>query len=214
MYNQYHKQNYDNLKINFNGRESLNEFYSQAAQDIFVLTVLEGKRNGTFLDIGASDPIFISNTYLLEKYFGWSGVLVEIDKALADKCKSIRSSEVICDNAVNVDYRKIFNELNNIDYVSLDIDGTPTLDVLKKLPLDTHKISVITFEHELYRVGTVIKNESKRILESYGYIILCDNVANQNNIYEDWYVHPDLVDINKFKLLQSSNKNWNDILFV
>jgi hypothetical protein len=41
---------------------------------------LDGKRNGKFLDIGASDPKIINNTLLLEKNFGWTGVQIEIDE--------------------------------------------------------------------------------------------------------------------------------------
>ena len=40
--------------------------YSQAAQDLFVLKVLNYRSNGIFLEIGSNDPIRINNTYLLE----------------------------------------------------------------------------------------------------------------------------------------------------
>src|SRR5205814_5665025 len=51
--------------------------FSQYAQDDFVLEVLGGKRGGFFLDSGAADGVTLSNTYLLEKAFGWSGICVE-----------------------------------------------------------------------------------------------------------------------------------------
>ena len=34
-------------------------------QDMFVLTVLNGKTNGTYLEIGSGDPFIGSNTALL-----------------------------------------------------------------------------------------------------------------------------------------------------
>ena len=46
-------------------------------QDLFVLFILNEKRNGTFLEFGATDGIELSNSFMLEKYFGWTGVLAE-----------------------------------------------------------------------------------------------------------------------------------------
>ena len=50
---------------------------SQILQDIFVLVVLGSKRNGYFIEAGASDGLECSNTFLLEKNFDWKGLLVE-----------------------------------------------------------------------------------------------------------------------------------------
>ncbi|MGV7222709.1 MAG: FkbM family methyltransferase [Nitrospinales bacterium] len=50
---------------------------SQLCQDIFVLTELNFKQNGYFVEFGASNGIDLSNTYLLEKEFNWNGILAE-----------------------------------------------------------------------------------------------------------------------------------------
>lgn len=54
---------------------------SQFFQDLFVLFVLEttGEKtdSGYFVDIGATDGVGISNTYLLEKQFNWKGIVAE-----------------------------------------------------------------------------------------------------------------------------------------
>jgi FkbM family methyltransferase len=50
---------------------------SQILQDIFVLAVLGSKKNGYFIEAGASDGLECSNTFLLEKNFNWKGLLVE-----------------------------------------------------------------------------------------------------------------------------------------
>ena len=52
---------------------------SQAGQDLFVVAMLGGSKNKTFLEIGAGDPDYMSNTYLLEKEFGFSGVAIDIN---------------------------------------------------------------------------------------------------------------------------------------
>jgi FkbM family methyltransferase len=50
---------------------------SQIRQDVFVLSQLDFKRNGFFVEFGASNGISASNTYLLEKEYGWTGILAE-----------------------------------------------------------------------------------------------------------------------------------------
>jgi FkbM family methyltransferase len=50
---------------------------SQIWQDIFVLAELDAKRNGFFVEFGATNGIDLSNTYLLEKQYGWTGILAE-----------------------------------------------------------------------------------------------------------------------------------------
>jgi FkbM family methyltransferase len=51
--------------------------YSQLEQDLWILEATNFKINGYFVDVGAYDGIFHSNTYLLEKKYGWSGICVE-----------------------------------------------------------------------------------------------------------------------------------------
>ena len=53
------------------------ETYSQEAQDLKVLLHYKLKKEGYFLEIGASDGLKFSNTYLLEKNYDWTGICVE-----------------------------------------------------------------------------------------------------------------------------------------
>jgi FkbM family methyltransferase len=50
---------------------------SQLFQDIFVLFALKDKKNGTFLEFGATNGLELSNSFMLENSFGWTGVLAE-----------------------------------------------------------------------------------------------------------------------------------------
>ena len=73
----YFRNNYENLKTKFTGAENIENNWSQSMQDIFVMSMLNGKRNGVYVEIGADQPRVISNTYLLEKDFDWSGISFE-----------------------------------------------------------------------------------------------------------------------------------------
>lgn len=66
--------------------------FSQVGQDIWALRHFEGKRGGTFVDIGASDGILGSNTYVLEKCFGWRGVCVEARESQMKSLKLVNRS--------------------------------------------------------------------------------------------------------------------------
>lgn len=67
---------------------------SQLLQEVYALSVLEGKKGGYFIEAGASDGIDCSNTYLLEKSFGWSGLLVEPSDTSFRRLASNRSSTI------------------------------------------------------------------------------------------------------------------------
>jgi FkbM family methyltransferase len=67
---------------------------SQLRQDLFVLSQLEFKRSGYFVEFGATNGVNLSNTHLLEKEFGWTGILVEPARCWHQQLRSNRSAIV------------------------------------------------------------------------------------------------------------------------
>jgi FkbM family methyltransferase len=53
------------------------ESRAQLFQDLFVLFSLSQKREGFFVEFGATDGVELSNTLLLERSYEWSGILAE-----------------------------------------------------------------------------------------------------------------------------------------
>ena len=56
--------------------ETMNPEYSR--QENFIVEILDGKRDGTYVELGAYHSKQNSNTYHLEKNFNWRGVSFEV----------------------------------------------------------------------------------------------------------------------------------------
>lgn len=174
---------------------------SQAGQDVFVLSALGWKREGTFLEIGASDPVLSSNTALLSDEFAWRGVAIELDASLAPKWAVRRPHDVFAaGDATKTDWSNLHEMTDRFDYLSLDIDPPEaTLAVLEALPLETVRFSVITFEHDLWRGDPRPRDRSRRILFDHGYMLAVPDVrchvfwpykGPDPVPFEDWWIDP------------------------
>jgi hypothetical protein len=195
----YTALDYPALKHKFPGAETIKGNYAQTFQDMFILTMLDGKRNGTYLEIGAADPFKGSNTALLEQW-GWKGASVEILEHEVEKFKQQRNNPIYLQDATQIDYDDFISNLglgDTFDYLQVDCEPpSTTFDILKMIPLEKYKFAVITFEHDYYAdITKLYRDESRAYLESKGYELVVSNISpNDNCPYEDWWVHPDLVD--------------------
>ena len=73
--------------------------YSQVNQDTNIVNFYNGLRDGYFVDIGATNGISFSNSYLLESIYGWKGICVEPNPTKFRELVSNRTSN-LCDRAV------------------------------------------------------------------------------------------------------------------
>lgn len=216
----YLKQDYSSLKYLFSQIESVERNYSEAFQDMFVLTMLEGKKNGTYVELGSGFPFYGNNTYLLEQEYEWKGLSIDIEAESIERYFRDRNNLALRRDALSIDYASLFEETKMpkiIDYLQLDCDPPKvTYDILLKVPFDEYKFAVITYEHDHYNDETKsYKKKSRDYLLSKGYELVVTNVApKEDKDYEDWYVHPDLVNrnvINKIKNIDDNIKIARDL---
>jgi len=106
----------------------MNSLYSQLNQDLWVIEVLKGKKNGIFVDVGAFDGVNLSNTYMLEKDFGWNGICVEANSDTFNRLKEARDCVCVkemlsdsCDNTLKLQH---MGELSygNKNVFNIDVD--------------------------------------------------------------------------------------------
>ncbi|MGH8200941.1 MAG: FkbM family methyltransferase [Steroidobacteraceae bacterium] len=67
---------------------------SQICQDLLVLSELDFRRDGYFVEFGACDGRVISNTHLLEQQFGWRGILAEPCRSWHSELKAGRRAHI------------------------------------------------------------------------------------------------------------------------
>jgi hypothetical protein len=175
----------------------------------FVLEMLDYKKNGHYVELGAFHSRLTSNTYRLETEYDWKGVSFELNPMFHAEISANRRNECVFGDATQFNYVKYFERNNfprQIDFLQIDIDsgyddtgypvGNPHLSLLGliAIPLNTYRFSVITFEHD---TSTYFKLESQReasreILDSLGYRL----VVKQP--HEDFWVDPRVVPYQKF----------------
>lgn len=211
----YYDSDYEHLKVKFEDASSIKQNYSQCYQDMFVLTMLNGKKFGRYLEIGCADPFFGNNTALLEKHFNWTGISIDYNQTETDKWPNQRNTthnRVICADATKVDYAQLLEGTKDWDYLQLDCDPPMvTYNTLLRIPFEKHRFAVVTFEHDYYTdEDSDVRKKSRKYLESHGYELVVDNISPNNyNPFEDWWVHPDLVDrsiIEKMKNISEKPK--------
>jgi FkbM family methyltransferase len=190
--------------------------YSQAGQDLWVVETLKGKRSGYFVDCGAHDGEQFSNTAMLEREYGWTGICVEAAKTGFDKLQKVRTCRCVRaavwgqhemvpirdDNMFGgvdpvygepvqgMTLTEILDEAKApgvMDYLSLDIEGCE-LDALKTLDHTRYRFLTVTIEHNSYIVGNQYRDQIRGVLTSNGYKLDRGDVASDNCIFEDWFV--------------------------
>ena len=212
-------------------------FNGQSQQDRFVLNVLNYKKNGYFLEIGSNHPIIINNSYLLETKYNWKGIMVEYVNDFLPLYKEHRPNSIhVINDARTIDYKNLFEQNNfptSLDYLQIDLEVSngSTIETLIQLDsniFDTYKFATVTFEHDIYNTNFAnTRIESRKIFKKRGYICIFEDINNHGYPYEDWYVHPDLVNMVYINNLIEYNKskftnysivkktiNWQDIQYI
>jgi FkbM family methyltransferase len=69
-------------------------FQGQLMQDVWALFELDGKRDGYFVDFGATNGTTLNNSFLLERRFGWTGIVAEPNPGYHDRLHKTRKCHI------------------------------------------------------------------------------------------------------------------------
>jgi hypothetical protein len=180
-----------------------------SAQEEFVLDLLDNKKEGYYVELGAFHSKNGSNTNKLENEFDWKGVSFEIKEDLRKEFNENRSNPCMGD-ALDFNYISYFEENlfpKQIDYLQVDIDsgyklnGRPdgnaytSLHGLLAVPLNSYRFTVITFEHDanMYWRNVAMRDVQREILDSLGYSLVVRTES------EDWWVDPNIIDLESYR---------------
>lgn len=188
-------------------------FHSQAGQDQWVIEQ-HGTEPGFFVDVGAHDGIVHSNTYALERDWGWVGICIEPNVAAFASLTDSRTAECVCAAAsarrgdlrmtgdvidghgpttvkavtlADVLRGHVGNVLPHVDYLSIDVEGHE-LEVLAGMDFDRYYVKLLTIEHNIYCDGPSRKNAIYEIMAGHGFERVRENVVAEGyGPYEDWF---------------------------
>jgi FkbM family methyltransferase len=131
---------------------------SQLQQDVIGLLVSKEKKCGYFVEVGVGDGEHLSNTFLMEKEFGWDGLLCEPNKIFHEPILRCRTAKL--------DRRAVYRYSGkNLEFLADVV--TPELSQIAQVDgVDSHQRF-----GETYSVPTVTLNDA---LEEAGAPTLID----------------------------------------
>ena len=133
----------------FNFLRKKDNKFSQSGQDQFAYNI--SGSNGTYLEIGAHDPVINSNTFNLEVKCNWNGISIEYDKTFQKSWddNKLRKNNVIWDDALNINYSSLIKQRelpNRLSYLSCDTEPAEnTFNILKKVISSKLNFDFISF---------------------------------------------------------------------
>jgi FkbM family methyltransferase len=211
MEDQFDPANYPNTK-------------SQCLQDALVLFELKNKREGYFVDFGATDGVTINNTVLLEREYGWKGIVAEPNSfyfddlmknrfcCITNKCvfnesgkqieflnatapdistiKGYSSNDKFKEDRENgvvsvVDTISLFDLLEQfkapteIDYLSIDTEGSELMILEAFIPNPKYTFKIITVEHNY----TPMRDQLYSLLTQHGYVRKYEHYTQWDDFY-------------------------------
>ena len=197
------------------------KYNGQSQEDKFVLNTLQFKKNGYFLEIGSGHPVLSNSTYVLESQYNWRVLIVDFDHDLVSQYKELRPKCIQhYDDASQFDYASIFKANSvprKLDYLHINLvesngSAIQTLQNLDSTVFDRYTFATVTFKHDTYYSNDHnTRVISREIFKKRGYVPVFLDVNNDGiqYQYQDWYVHPTLVNMEYVQKLIDLNSSKN-----
>jgi FkbM family methyltransferase len=169
-------------------------YRSQAGQDFWVFgEVFDEMREGFFLDIGAHDGVELSNSYILEKRYNWSGICIEANPESFEQLK--RNRRAICVNAcldasegfVNFAKRGMFGGIISVKTDNKSVDSQSDINAMKTVTLE-QLLKDIKAPNEIDYLSIDIEGAEERVLKGFPfkeYKFKCITIERPTDVLKD-----------------------------
>ena len=143
---------------------------SQVFQDLFVLYFLNCKKNGNFIEIGGGNGIDISNSYILEKKYKWSGTICEPNKTLQKKIIKSRSAKLIKEPVTEKCYKNMVFYENFDPYQSSTIKSSKVEKIIKMKSIClNHLMKKIYYKKSIDYISIDTEGNEYEILKNFNF---------------------------------------------
>lgn len=179
-------------------------YKSQYGQDRWVNeNIFKNKKNGVFLEIGALDGIFLSNTYFFETQLDWTGICFEPNSQQYPQLKKnrncIKENIAVSDFVGTTEFLEIYGygkglsgiiedyNSNHLGRVKNELNHKENLGS-KKVTVNVDKLTNILTKHNIYEVDfCTIDTEGNeyKILKDFDFETFKIKVFMIENNYND-----------------------------
>jgi FkbM family methyltransferase len=129
--------------------------YSQEGEDLVVNKLLQGKRDGFYVEVGAHHPYRFSNTYFFYKR-GWCGICIDPLPGLKKLFLRARPNDIAREKGVSLEPGKLtffmFNDpaLNTFDIdIAKERDGKNGYKIINHMDIETISLRTILDGYEI-----------------------------------------------------------------
>lgn len=196
------------------------ETYSQIRQDLLALFCL-GNAPKYFVEFGACDGVYLSNTFMLEKYYGWDGLLVEPSIHYNKILKTIRNVKIetlcVSDKTGEViDFLEVENlqGISGIDQYAYDDIHTETRKMFgKKYSVETISLNDLLDKHNCPQTIDYISIDTEgseySILKAYDFSRKFNLITvEHNNTYQRELINEFLKEKGYIQIMPEESK-WD-----
>jgi FkbM family methyltransferase len=165
---------------------------AQNYQDVFVLSVLDRLTGGYFVEVGAANGVQFSNTHLLEKQYGWTGILVEPAKCWHDHILANRSAKLDTRCAWSTSGEKVsFCQFADSNLSTTEKYLEEQLRTWKKKPNERYDVETATLQEILRDAPPMIdylsldvEGSELEVLGAYDFSHYCRVMTVEHNFQE------------------------------
>jgi FkbM family methyltransferase len=194
---------------------------AQIFQDLFVLFMTNEKRGGYFVEFGATNGVTLSNSYLLEKSFGWDGILAEPARCWHAELRTNRNCKVEMNCVWDKSGEQLeFNEVSSQELSTINVFSGSDGRTKERQNGNVYLVETISLNellekhgapHEIDYLSVDTEGSELTILSNFDFSKYKINIITvEHNFTKEREKIHDLLMVNGYKRVFEKFSNWDD----